>query len=98
MVESDVSRFTFHRSDEHVYVRRMAGGKFNDHCVMKSVRIMVWGCIHSTGAGFLTNDEERLNEDAYIDLLGNYMIPSVQQYLNYHCPINCFTLYYINSP
>ena len=41
--KSGVSRFTFHRSDEPVYVRRMAGEKFNDHCVMKSVRIMVWG-------------------------------------------------------
>ena len=42
---------------------------------MKSVRIMVWGCIHSTGMGFLTNVEERLNGDAYIE---NYnMIPSV---------------------
>ena len=51
----------------------MAGEKFNDHCVMKSVRIMVWGCIHSTGVGFLTNVEERLNGDAYIE---NYMIPS----------------------
>ena len=39
---------------------------------------MVWGCIHSTGmVFFFTNVEERLNEDAYIDLLGNYMIPSV---------------------
>ena len=44
-------------------------------CVMKNVRIMVWGCIHSNGV--LTNVEERLNGDAYIDLLGNYMIPSV---------------------
>ena len=41
---------------------------------MKSVRIMVWGCIHSTGVGFF---EERLNRDAYINLLGNYLIPSV---------------------
>ena len=27
--------------------------------------------------GFLTNVEERLNGDAYIDMLENYMIPSV---------------------
>ena len=53
MLSSDVTRFTFHRSDGHVYVRRMADEKFNDHCVTKSVRIMVWGCIHSTGVGFL---------------------------------------------
>ena len=53
MLFSDVSRFTFHRSDGHVYVRRMASEKFNDHCVMKSVRIMVWGCIYSNGVGFL---------------------------------------------
>ena len=38
---SDVSRFTFHRSDGHVYVRRMAGEKFNDHSVIKSVGIIV---------------------------------------------------------
>ena len=30
-----------------MYIRRIAGEKFNDHYVMKSVRIMVWGCIHS---------------------------------------------------
>ena len=35
-------------------------------------RIMVWGCMHSTGVDFLANVEERLNGDAYIDLLGNY--------------------------
>ena len=29
------------------------------------------------GIYFLTNVEGRLNGDAYIDLLGNYMIPSV---------------------
>ena len=44
---------------------------------MKSVRIMVWECIHSTVVGYLTNVGERLNGYAYIDLLGSYMIPSV---------------------
>ena len=38
--------------------------KFNDHCVMKSVRIMVWECIHSSSVSFLTNVEWRLNGDA----------------------------------
>ena len=48
---------------------------------MKSVMIIVLGCIHSTGVGFLTNVEKRLNEDAYIDLLGNYMISRKLAYL-----------------
>ena len=48
---SDVSRFTFHRSNGHVYVRRMAGEKFNDHSVIKSVRIMVWG-VYTLWGGF----------------------------------------------
>ena len=42
------------------YVRRMAGGKFNDHCVMKSVRIMIWKCMHSIGVGFVFDVEESL--------------------------------------
>ena len=39
--------------------------------------IMIWRYINSTGVGFLTNVEERLNGDVYIDMLENYMIPSV---------------------
>ena len=65
------------RSDGHVCVRRKAGKKFNDHCV---IRIMIWGCI---GVGFLRNVEGRLNGDADIDFLGNYMIPSVSIYCHY---------------
>ena len=34
--------------------------------ITESVRIMVWRCIHSTGVGFLTNVEGRLNGDAYL--------------------------------
>ena len=30
---------------------------------------MVWGCINSTGVGFLTNNEGRPNGVVYIDLL-----------------------------
>ena len=33
---------------------------------------MVWGYIYSTGMGFLTNIEDRLNGGAYIDMLGKY--------------------------
>ena len=84
------------RSDGHVYVRRIVGEKFNDRCVMNNVRIMVWGCIHSTEVVFLTNVEERLN----IDLLGNYMIHLLSipgtwifQYDN----VPCKTIYSCNA-
>ena len=60
-----------------------AGEKFNDHCVMKSFRIMVWRSVHSTLVRFLTNVEEKLNGDAYN--IGNYiiMIPSIQKNQSY---------------
>ena len=38
---------------------------------------MVWGCINSRGVGQLKKVEGRLNASAYIDLLKNFLIPSI---------------------
>ena len=46
----------------------MAGEEFSDHCVMKSDIIPGF---------FFDKFEGRLNGDAYIDLLGNSMLPNV---------------------
>lgn len=42
--------------------------------------VMVWGCITAFGVGFLHKVDGRLNGSAYIDLLGNNLIPTVHQY------------------
>lgn len=38
---------------------------------------MVWGCISAKGVKFLEKVTGRLNGDAYTDLLGDSLIPSV---------------------
>ena len=86
VIFSDESRFLSHRSDGRVYVRRMAGEEFVDDYVQSTVKhggggIMVWGCITAHGVDFLTKVEGRLNGSAYIDLLGNNLIPSS----HFHC-------------
>ena len=64
---------------------------------------MVWEYIHSTGMGVLTNIEDRLNGDAYIDMLGNYyMIPSVHllslpSTWIFMCPTTYHTIYSYNT-
>jgi len=49
----DESRFTLHRNDGRVYVRRMAGEEFSDHCVMRFVNggggIRGMGYVNSSG-------------------------------------------------
>ena len=82
VIFSDESRFLLHRSDGRVYVRRMLGEEFKETCVQTTVKhggggIMVWGCMTAKGVGFLTKVEGRLNGEAYIDLLGDSLIPSV---------------------
>ena len=70
-----------HRNDGRVYVRRMAGEEFMEDCVQPTVEhggggIMVWGCINAKGVGFLTKVDGRLNEEGYINILENALIPT----------------------
>ena len=64
---------------------------------------MVWGYIRSTGMGFLTNIDDRLNGDTYIDMFGNYcMIPSVHLLSLpgtwiFMCPTPYHTIYSCNA-
>ena len=81
VIFSDESRFLLHRIDGRVYVRRMAGEEFMEDCVQPTVKhggggIMVWGCINAKGVGFLTKVDGRLNEEGYINILENALIPT----------------------
>ena len=61
VIFSDESRFLLHRNDGRVYVRRMAGEEFMED---------------AKGVGFLTKVDGRLNEEGYINILENALIPT----------------------
>ena len=63
-------------------IRRTTAEKFNVDCIVQRTRqgsgsIYIWACMNFNGVGFVKVFEGRLNADAYIDILGEYLLPSI---------------------
>ena len=78
---TDESRFTLYHNDGRVFVRRRTGESLLDACVVPTVKfggggVTVWGAMSYRGVGFLKTLHGNLNQHGYIDILGEYMVPS----------------------
>ena len=78
---SDESKFNLFQSDGRVFVRRRSGERLRSDCVASTVKfggggVMMWGAMSYRGPGLLYRIDGRLNALGYIDILGDYAVPS----------------------
>lgn len=70
-------------TERNQYVRRRPSEKFNEACVVKTVKhppaTMIWSCISGDGCGPLFFVEGTMNSRQYCDVLDDVLIP----YFNY---------------
>lgn len=81
VIWSDEKRFTLHRSDGSLRVRRRSGEMFLEQCVQPTVKfgggsVMVWACMSSRGTGLMAFVSANLNSAGYLNILSNFMVPS----------------------
>ena len=80
IIFADESRFELHRADGRVRVRRLAGERLQDDCVVETVghgggSVHVWGAMHAGGVSALVVLEGNVNGLVYRDILEHHMLP-----------------------
>ena len=78
---SDESKFEIFGSKRRIFVRRSAGEKILDQCVVPSVKfgggsVMVWGCFGGGSVGDLVKIDGILKKEGYKRILQKNAIPS----------------------
>lgn len=78
---SDESSFQLFSSSKRVFVRRREGERFTEQCIVPTVKhgggsLMVWGCMSGRGVGRLYRCEGSMNQNQYLMVLNEYMLPS----------------------
>ena len=68
-----------------IYIRRQTDEKFNEECVQQSTRqgsgsIGVWACLTYKGVGFLKKFDGRLDSHRYLDILNDYLLPTIEKF------------------
>lgn len=86
IIFSDESRFEIFQNDSNDWVWRKPEQKYNIEClnptVKKSDGIMVWGCFTKNKMGPLILIDGTLNAEKYIKILGQYLIPFINELKN----------------
>jgi len=78
---SDESKFEIFGSKRRVFVRRSAGERASNQCVVSSVKhgggsVMVWGCFGNNSLGDLEKIEGKFIKESYKSILQRHAIPS----------------------
>lgn len=78
---SDESTYELFCGEKRVYVRRRVGERYKKECCVPTVKhgfgsLMVWGCISGFGIGRLHRCVGTVNQDQYIRILQEVMLPS----------------------
>ena len=78
---SDESSFELFCSEKRVYVKSSVGERYARQCCVPTVKhgggsLMVWGCMSGLGVGQLYRCVGSINQDQYIGILQNAMLPS----------------------
>ena len=65
-----------------VMLRRKASERYNEDSVLKRTKqgsgsVGIWACMSYEGVGFFHLFDGRLNGDRYIEILGDYLLPSM---------------------
>ena len=65
-----------------IMLRRTPGERMNEDCVVKRTKqgsgsIGIWACMSYNGIGFFKLFDGRLNSEAYIEILGDHLLPSI---------------------
>ncbi|GES95846.1 IS630 family transposase [Rhizophagus clarus] len=86
IIWSDESHFELFKGDGRRWVWRQPHEKYDFECLIPTVKsgqveVMVWGCFTKNGLGLLVKLglliklEGKINVNAYIELLDNYLLP-----------------------
>lgn len=78
---TDESKFEIFGSRRHVFVRRSAGERATEQCIVPTVKhgggsVMIWGCFGGTVVGDIVKIEGILKKEQYRNILENNAIPS----------------------
>lgn len=83
MCFSDESTFQV-LTDKKQYVKRRPGEKFNEDCVVKTIKyppsVMIWSVISSKGLGRLYVVVGTMRQDQYITVLQRRLIPQLNEW------------------
>lgn len=78
---TDESKFEIYGSRRRVFVRRSAGERVRDQCIVPTVKhgggsVMIWECFGGTSVGDLHKVDGILRKEGYKHILENHAIPS----------------------
>lgn len=80
---SDESSFNLFCGSKRLLVRRRPGDRFHPDCLNPTVKhgggsLMIWGCMSGLGVGQLYRCTGSMNQDQYLAVLKNHMLPSAR--------------------
>lgn len=78
---TDESKFEIFGSRRRTFVRRSAGERASEQCIVPTVKhgggsVMIWGCFGGTTVGDIVKIEGTLKKEGYRDILEQHAIPS----------------------
>ena len=87
IVFSDEFRVSVGKCDGRAYVRRGPDERFQPCCTLygratSRQSVMFWGCIGFGGTGHLVEVAGNMNQDSYVDILRNHLLPSARDIFN----------------
>lgn len=87
VIWSDESKFNLLCADNLPYVRRSAGERFKDECIVKTVKFpqsqMVWGCFSFYVLGPLHFVNGTMNAQRYGQVIREFLVPATKQHHSY---------------
>lgn len=81
---TDESKFEIFGGKRRTFVRRRAGERMLDECVVKTVKhgggnVMVWGCFGGGNIGKLVEITERMTKEVYLGILEEHALPTAME-------------------
>ena len=82
VVFSDEMNVEVDSRKNRVMLRRKSDEKYNSDCIVERTKqgsgsIGIWACMTYTGVKFFKLFSGRLNAEAYLEILENYLVPSL---------------------
>ena len=85
VIFSDEMNIEVDKRKGRVMLRRTPQERFSESCIVKRTKqgsgsIGLWACMNYQGIGFFKIFTGRLNSERYYDILGEYLLPAIDQF------------------